>query len=451
MASSPSRPPAGRVTPSPTDTRSGEVAITGLGAVTPAGAGAKALWSYLCSGESAPATIDGLAERGLAVTMAAMVPDDGNGIGARSLLSGKAARRADRFTQLAAVAALEALNQAGLGPDAVASLEVGRCGPDAARSAVIVGTGIGGLCTTIEEGKKYVSGRPTNPLVIPMLMPNAAAANLAMQIGWTGPNFTIATACASGAHAIGEGLRLIQHGEADVVLVGGAEAAVHEFAIKAFSDLTALSTRNDEPSRASRPFDRDRDGFVMGEGAAFCVLERVARAEGRGAQVLARVLGYGRNTDAHHLVMPEPEGAGASSCIEAALRDADLQPESVGSISAHGTSTTYNDLAEARAVRTVFGDRAPPVTATKGALGHLIGAAGAVQAVVAALSLAEGAIPPTANFENPDPDIDLDIVTGAPRDISPAPILSSSFAFGGHNACLVIGPAEQTAQRRRRR
>lgn len=407
------------------------VAVTGIGALTPAGAGAERLWDLLLSGRSAARTVDAFVEQGMPVTIAALVPDGPDGLGAPSLLGGKAARRADRFTQLSAVAAHEALTSAGL-------LHEGPVDP--ARAGVIVGTGIGGISTTFEEGTKHLAGKPTNPLVIPMVMPNAAAAGIAMQAGWTGPNLTVATACASGAHAIGEAVNLVAHGGADVVLAGGAEAAVHRFVVRAFSDLTALSTRNDDPERASRPFDANRDGFVIGEGAAFLVLEALDVALARGAAVHALVLGYGRNTDAYHLVMPEPEGRGAAACMALALADAGLAPDAIGSISAHGTATPYNDAAEAKALHAVFGATVPPVTATKGAVGHLIGAAGAVQAVAAVLSLRHGTLPPTANLEQLDPDVDLDVVAGTPRPADPAPILSNSFAFGGHNASLVLGP-----------
>lgn len=407
------------------------VAVTGIGAVTPAGAGVDRLWDLLVSGRSAARTVDELVEHGMPVTIAALVPDGPDGLGAPSLLSGKAARRADRFTQLAAIAAREALASA----DLFTSGSV-----DPARAGVVVGTGIGGISTTFAEGTKHLSGKPTNPLVVPMVMPNAASANIAMQTGWTGPNLTLATACASGAHAIGEAANVVSRGDADVALAGGAEAAVHPFVVQAFADLTALSTRNDAPERASRPFDVDRDGFVMGEGAAFVVLEAFDVALARGAEVYALVLGYGRNTDAYHLVMPEPEGRGAAACMALALAEARLSPDAIGSISAHGTGTPYNDVAEANALHTVFGTNVPPVTATKGAVGHLIGAAGAVQAVAAVLSLHHGVLPPTANLERLDPEVNLDVVAEQPRPIGPSPILSNSFAFGGHNASLVLGP-----------
>ncbi len=422
------------------------VVITGVGAVTPAGAGANSLWTALLSGHSLARLVPSLVESGTAATIACVVPDDALAEHVPSLLEGKAARRADRFSQLAAVAAAEAISRSGIvrvtadDDDHESPARFDSVHPD--RAAVIVGTGIGGIGTTIEQGKRHVAGRPTNPLVIPMVMPNAAAALLSMQLGWTGPSLALATACASGAHAIGEAARLIRHGEADVVLAGGAEAPVHPFVVKAFADLTALSTRNDEPTLASRPFDQDRDGFVIGEGACFCVLESEAHALARGATVLGRIDGYARNADAHHLVMPEPTGKGAATCIARALRDAGLTPADVAWVSAHGTSTPYNDAAEANALQIVFGEFQPPLTATKGVCGHLIGAAGALQIVAAVAGFTDSRVAPIANLGTPDPAFSgrVDLVRDAPRAIRPGPVLTTAFAFGGHNAALVVSP-----------
>jgi len=413
------------------------VVITGMGAVTPAGVGVEVLWAALRAGHSLARSVPALLESATAATIACVVPADAEVDRAPSLLEGKAARRADRFSQLAAIAAGEAIAAAGIGGGGTGTTDV-----DPSRAGVIVGTGIGGIGTTIEQGKRHVAGRPTNPLVIPMVMPNAAAALLAMQLGWTGPSLAIATACASGAHAIGEASRLVRHGEADVVLAGGAEAPVHPFVVKAFADLTALSTRNDEPALASRPFDQARDGFVIGEGACFCILESEAHAFARGATVLGRIEGYARNADAYHLVMPEPSGRGAASCIEQALTDAGMSPADIAWVSAHGTSTPYNDAAEATALERVFGTRQPPVTATKGVCGHLIGAAGALQVVAAVASLADGWVAPIANLDDPDPAFGtrIDLVRDAPRSMVPGPVLTSAFAFGGHNAALVVSP-----------
>jgi 3-oxoacyl-[acyl-carrier-protein] synthase II len=270
-----------------------------------------------------------------------------------------------------------------------------------------------------------------------MVMPNAAAASLSLHFGFRGPCLCITTACAAGTNAIGEGMRLLREGSADVVVAGGAEAPITPWVLAGFAAAQALSTRDDDPSRASRPFDRERDGFVMGEGAAVLVLERVDDALARGATIHARVVGYARNADAHHLVAPAPDGRGALECMRLALDDAGADAGDVAHVNAHGTSTPYNDAAEAAAINTLFGDGAPPVTSVKGAIGHAIGAAGAIEAVASVLTLISRTIPPTANYEEPDPDVDLDVVS-ASRSLADGLVLSNSFAFGGHNATLVF-------------
>jgi 3-oxoacyl-[acyl-carrier-protein] synthase II len=264
-----------------------------------------------------------------------------------------------------------------------------------------------------------------------------------MELGWTGPNLCVATACAAGSNAVGEGVRLIRDGTADVVLAGGAEAVITPIAISAFARMGALSGRHDEPERASRPFDVDRDGFVMGEGAAFVVLERLDRALARGADIYGEVTGYGRNADAYHITAPSPGGSGAAACMQLALDDAGLSPAGVGHVNAHGTSTPLNDVSEAEAIVKVFGDAPPPVTSTKGVIGHLVGAAGAVEVVASFLALRDGVVPPTANHERTDPEIALDVVAGSARERQ-GPVLSNSFGFGGHNATLVLSaPGER--------
>jgi 3-oxoacyl-[acyl-carrier-protein] synthase II len=274
-----------------------------------------------------------------------------------------------------------------------------------------------------------------------MMMANATAALIGMKFGWTGPNFCVATACAAGSHGVGEGARLIREGSADVVLAGGSEAAVTPIAIAAFARMGALSGRHDAPELASRPFDIARDGFVIGEGAAFLVLERWDRAVARGARIYGEVAGYGRNADAHHITAPSPGGVGAAACMQQALDDSGLTPSEIGHVNAHGTSTDLNDLAEAQAIRKVFGDDAPPVTSNKGVLGHMIAGAGAAEAVASMLSIRDGIVPPTANFENLGDDIALDVVAGSVREIGPQPVISNSFGFGGHNASLVLTPS----------
>jgi 3-oxoacyl-[acyl-carrier-protein] synthase II len=274
-----------------------------------------------------------------------------------------------------------------------------------------------------------------------MMMPNATAGVISMRFGFTGPAFCIATACAAGTNAIGEGARLIRDGSADVVVAGGTEYPLTQITVAAFARMGALSTRNDEPALASRPFDAARDGFVMAEGAGFVVLESLERAQSRGVHVHGEVAGYGRNSDAYHITAPSPGGAGAASCMQMALDDAGLGPRDVVHINAHGTSTDLNDAAEAEAVRKVFGDAAPPITSSKGVFGHMIAGAGAAEAIVALCSIREGVVPPTANLEHLGDDIGLDVVAGSPREVGSGPALSNSFGFGGHNATLVLTPS----------
>jgi 3-oxoacyl-[acyl-carrier-protein] synthase II len=292
-----------------------------------------------------------------------------------------------------------------------------------------------GLVNSRSPSAPCIRPKPDSPTP-----PNGSAGTIAMQFGWTGPNLCIATACAASANAIGEAARLVRDGSADVVLTGGTESCMTPTAISAFARMTALSARNDDPERASRPFDAARDGFVMGEGAAALVLERWDRATARGARIYGEVVGYGRNADAYHITAPSPGGEGAAACMQLALDDAQLTPSAISHVNAHGTSTPLNDAAEAEAIRKVFGDTPPPVTSTKGVTGHLIGAAGATEAVASLLALAHAAVPPTANFEHLGEDIALDVVAGAARDLPPAPVISNSFGFGGHNATLVFAP-----------
>ena len=299
---------------------------------------------------------------------------------------------------------------------------------------------MGGLATLEEQVGVLNAKGPArvSPFLVPMMMVNATAGAVAMQFGWTGPNLCLATACAASAHAIGEAARLVRDGSADVVLAGGTEASLTPTAISAFARMTALSTRSDDPARASRPFDADRDGFVMGEGAAALVVERWDRAVARGARIHAEIIGYGRTADAYHITAPSPGGEGAAACMRAALDDAFLDPDAIGHVNAHGTSTPLNDAAEAEAIRKVFGDAAPPVTSTKGVTGHLIGAAGAAEAVASILALRHGAVPPTANHETLGEGLGIDVVSASPRPIEPKPVVSNSFGFGGHNATLII-------------
>jgi 3-oxoacyl-[acyl-carrier-protein] synthase II len=404
------------------------VVVTGVGVKTPAGNDVASFWEQLRAGRASAHTIESFDPAGLSITFAGEVRD----FDPVEYFGPKEARRQDRVTQLGFGAAADALGDAG------------ELGADPSRCAVIIATGVGGLHTLEDNQRLYFDKGPSrvSPFFVPMMMPNATAGVVAMQLGWTGPNLCIATACAAGAHAIGEGVRLIRDGTADVVMAGGTEAAVTPLTVAAFARMGALSSRNDDPERASRPFDADRDGFVIGEGAGCVVLESMERARARGATAYGEVAGYGRNADAYHITAPSPGGAGAAVCMQLALDDAAMEASSIGHVNAHGTSTPLNDAAEAEAVRKVFGDAPPVVTSTKGVTGHLIGAAGAVEAVAALLSVRDGIVPPTANLERVGDDIELDVVAGSPREVGAKPAISNSFGFGGHNASLVLTAAD---------
>jgi 3-oxoacyl-[acyl-carrier-protein] synthase II len=401
------------------------VAVTGLGVKTPAGNDVATFWDTLLAGRSMAADITAFDTTGLPVRFACEV----KGFDGVEYLGPKEVRRVDRNAQLGFAAAIDAVRDAG------------EPGADPARCAVVAGVGIGGLATLEEQERILIERGPSRvtPFLVPMMMPNATPALVAMELGWTGPNICVATACAAGTHAVGEAARLIRDGTADVVLAGGAEAVVVPVAIAAFARMGALSGRHHDPAGASRPFDVDRDGFVMGEGAAFLVLERLDRALARGARVHAEILGYGRNADAYHITAPSPGGSGATACMQLALDDAGVAPSAIGHVNAHGTSTPLNDASEAEAIVKVFNNAPPPVTSTKGVTGHLIAAAGAVEAVASVLAVRDGQAPPTANHERTDPDIALDVIAGSPRPVQ-GPALSNSFGFGGHNATLVVGP-----------
>jgi 3-oxoacyl-[acyl-carrier-protein] synthase II len=403
------------------------VAITGMGVKTPAGQNLSSFWAGLIGARSVAAPITGLAVSELPVRIACQVQD----FDPAHYLDTKEARRVDRVAQLGFAAAADAVEDAG-------TMTV-----DPARCAVVAGTGIGGLGTQEDQERVFFQrgANRVSPFLVPMMMPNATAALISMQLGWTGSNTCIATACAAGAHAVGEGARLIRDGSADVVLAGGSEAPISPIALVAFSRMGALSNRQDDPARASRPFDVERDGFVIGEGAAYLVLERWDQALSRRARIWGEVAGYGRNADAYHVTAPSPGGGGAADCIDLALRDAVVEPAAIGHVNAHGTSTPLNDAAEAEAIIKVFGGNAPSVTSIKGVTGHLIGAAGAAEAVAAVLALGNGMAPPTANHERTDPAIDIDVVADQPRPIAAKPVLSTSFGFGGHNAALILSPA----------
>ena len=404
------------------------VAVTGLGAITPGGLDPSALWEALLLGRSRAGDLPEMDETFGPVHIGCRVATD---FDPRVHLSHPETRRTDRTTQLGICAAMDAVADAGWED------------PGGDRTAIVVGTGLGGMIrpfltaleTLDEKGFMRV-----NPLTVPLIMPNATAGWLSMKLGVTGMATTVSQACSSGAAAIGDAARLVATGVVDRAVAGGTEALTHPIVIAAFARMEALSRRNDDPEQASRPFDRDRDGFVLGEGAGFVTLEAEDLVAARGGRVRARVTGYGATSDAYHLVAPHEEGAGAIASMRAALADAGLDPSAVAHVNAHGTSTELNDRMEALALNEVFGERVPPVTANKGTIGHLVGAAGAVEAVAAIRSLETGLVPPTANYENPDPEIDLDIVAGTPREVAPGPVLSNSFAFGGHNVTLILEP-----------
>jgi len=403
------------------------VAVTGMGVKTPAGSDLDSFWTRIRNAEPTAAAVQAFDASEEPVQFACEVRD----FDPQAYFGPKEARRQDRVTQLGFAAAADAYEDAG---------DLGAVDPS--RCAVIASSGIGGLHTLEVNCEAYFDkgASRVSPFFVPMMMPNATAGVISMRYGWTGPALCIATACAAGTNAIGEGARLVRDDSADIVLAGGTEFPITRITLAAFARMTALSTRNDDPMRASRPFDADRDGFVIGEGAGFLVLESLERARARGARVYGEVAGYGRNADAYHITAPSPGGAGAAACMQQALDDAGLAPSEIGHVNAHGTSTDLNDLAEAQAILKIFGDDSPPVTSCKGVLGHMIAGAGAAEAVAALLSIGDGIAPPTANFERLGDDIALDIVAGEPRSIGAKPVISNSFGFGGHNASLVLTP-----------
>jgi len=404
------------------------VVITGLGAVTPLGNDVPAMWEALVAGRSGVERISQFDPSNLEVQIAAEVKD----FDPVALFGRREARRNDRFTLFALEAARQAI--------ADARLEFDDGLKDAA--GVLIGTGIGGMITLLDnfEVLQNQGPRRVSPFMVPMMMPNAASAAIAIAYGLRGPNFSLASACATGSHALGEAARIICSGQARVMICGGSEAAIAPLSVSAFTNMGALSTRNDEPQRACRPFDAERDGFVIGEGAGALVLESLEHARRRGARPYAELVGYGATTDAFHVAVPDETGGGAALAMERALRDAGLAPEAVDYINAHGTSTPLNDRIETQAIRTVFGPHADhlAVSSTKSMLGHLMGAAGAVEAIACVKSLETGWVHPTINYETPDPECDLDYVPNQSRLAWPRVALSNSFGFGGHNGCLIF-------------
>ena len=407
-----------------------EVVVTGLGVVSPIGTG-EAFWSGLIEGRSGAGPIASFDASDLPVRIACEVSD----FEATDFISAKEASRTDRFTHLALAASALAAEEAGLDDVTV----------DPGRTGCVIGSGIGGLQTIVTEHDALLAGGPrrVSPFMVPKLMPNGAAGQIAMRFGLFGPTYAVSSACASGAHAIGEALRQIRCGAADMMLAGGTEAAITPLAVAAFARMGALSSRNDDPQAASRPFDAGRDGFVFGEGAGVLVLESRESAERRGATVLASVAGYGASCDASHVTQPDPEGRGAARAMNEALSDARVSPDEVDYINAHWTSTPLNDRIETIAIKSALGveSKRIPITSTKSQTGHLLGAAGAVEAAATILILRHGVIPRTINFESPDPDCDLDYVFDGPREMPMRVGLSNSFGFGGQNASLVFEAA----------
>jgi beta-ketoacyl-acyl-carrier-protein synthase II len=410
-----------------------QVVVTGLGIISPAGRGLADAWKGALAGVTAAAVDDDLVARGTPVTITCRVPD----FDPDAELGRGASRRLDRFTHLAVIAAREAIGHAGLSEDDEEAITA----VDADRVGILLGSGIGGAETWQDEYPRYIekgAGR-VSPMFVPKMLSNTAAGTIAIRSGARGPNMTVNTACAAGASALHVARDLLRAGAADVMLAGGVEAGITGLSVSAFAQMGAL-TKNPDPATASRPFDVARDGFVIGEGAAVLVLETAEHAEARGVTPLAVLAGAGASADAHHATAPPEDGGGAKLAMRRAVEDADIDPARIGHLNAHGTSTPLNDAAESRALRAVFGDHTDriAVSSTKGVTGHTLGAAGAIEAVFAIQALREGLVPPTANLTEQDPEIDLDVVAGAPREVQLEAVLSTSMGFGGQNAALVF-------------
>jgi 3-oxoacyl-[acyl-carrier-protein] synthase II len=401
------------------------VVVTGVGAVSPLGLTAASTWEGAASGRSGVGPITRFEPNGFPVRIAAEVP----GFEPDAIFGRRRAKHLDRVTQLALVATAEAVEGAKLD-----------IGADPHRVGIVFGTGIGGI-HSLEDGMAILAERGpdwVSPYTLPMMIPNMVAGQVAMEWGIRGYSSCTVTACSASAQAIGEGLDLIRAGRADAMVCGGSEAAITRVGIAGFAAMKALSTRNHQPTRASRPFDAGRDGFVMGEGAAVLVLEEWETARQRGAPILAELVGFGATTDAHHMTQPHPDGDGAVRSMLAACEDAQLDPGDVDYVNAHGTSTPPNDRIETVALKRVFGKKVPPVSSTKSMTGHTLGAAGALESVLCVEALNHGIIPPTINLEQPDPDCDLDYVPHQARPASIAVAMTNSFGFGGHNATLIF-------------
>ncbi|WP_080875970.1 beta-ketoacyl-ACP synthase II [Oceanobacillus timonensis] len=408
------------------------VVISGMGVVSPTGSNINTFWNNLINGESGISTIDTFDVTNHKTKIAGITRD----FDADKVLGKKEAKRLDRFSQFALAAAEQAWEDSKLDLDRI----------DVERLGVYVGSGIGGIETLIGnvDALRQKGPRRVSPTLVPAMISNAAAAQISIKWNAMGPSMSPVSACAIGNTAIGEAFRLIRSGEVDVVFAGGTEAAITELSIASFSNATALSTRNNDPTKASRPFDENRDGFVMSEGAGILILESLSHALRREAKIYAEVIGYGASSDAHHIVATHPEGKGAYLAMRSALKNANISPEEIDIISAHATSTKVGDISETRAIKQLFGKQAYqiPVTANKSMLGHMLGAAGSVEAIALAMSLKEGIVPPTINLENPDPLCDLDYVPSIARQMKINTALSNSFGFGGHNATIALNKYE---------
>ena len=407
------------------------VVITGVGAVTPLGLEKKQIWSALCEGKSGIKPITSFDTSAHEVRFGGEVSD----FDPTKWFEIKEARRLDRFAQFAVVAAILAVEDAGL------KLE----GFDQTRIGVVIGSGMGGLLELETQHGILINKGPSriSPFMVPKLMVNAASAQVAIRFGLKGPNYALVTACTTGVNAIGEAVRIIQRGDADIMIAGSSEAVISPLGLAGFSAMKALSTRNDAPQKASRPFDKDRDGFVISEGAGVIVLEELETARKRGANIYAEVLGYGLNGDAYHIAAPEPNGNGAMQCMTSALKDAQCNSEEIDYINAHATSTPIGDNIEIKAIKKVFGEKAHkiPISSTKSMLGHQLAASGSVEAIICTMVIKEGIIPPTINYQTPDPECSgLDFVPNvASEKKNIRKVLSNSFGFGGHNASIILG------------
>ncbi|MCQ9207669.1 MAG: beta-ketoacyl-ACP synthase II [Omnitrophica bacterium] len=408
------------------------VVLTGAGVITPVGSTIESFWNSLLEGRSGVRRIQCFDPTYFSSQIAAEVLD----FDPHKYLTTKEAKKTDRFVQFAIASSVEAVRDSKLNFD----------NENRARIGVIIGSGIGGLQTVEREHKKYLERGPEkgpgkiSPFLIPKLIANMAAGQVSIRYKVTGPNFAVVTACATGNHSIGEAFRILQRGQTDIMIAGGAEAAITAMGFGGFCALRALSLRNNEPERASRPFDKKRDGFVMGEGAGTVILEELEHALKRNAHIYCEIVGYGTSGDGYHMTAPDPEGKGAAECMRLCVEDASLKPEDIDYINAHGTSTIYNDRVETAAIKMVFGEYAKKIviSSTKSTIGHLLGAAGGVEAVACALAIEQGLVPPTINLENPDPECDLDYVPNKPRKMPVRVAISNSLGFGGHNASLVF-------------